>query len=368
MRKRLHTLLIFIILLSYPAWAFPGGVLADQKASAETVKLFEKMLSFSSRGIMIGHQDDLAYGIGWKYPDGQSDVFRVTGDYPALFGWDLGHLEIDSEYNLDSVSFSDMRKFAKTVHELGGINQYSWHCNNPLTGGSSWDTSNPATVKSILPGGEKHLYYISWLDKVAEFLLSLRDNEERPIPVLFRPFHELGGDWFWWGQTYCSSDEFKELYRFTIDYLLKSKDVHNIIVVYSNADTFNSCESFLDRYPGDNYVDIIGFDIYQSSKTSNDAFSEGLRKQLSILKKASLSTGKLPAITEMGYEQIPYPRWWTEVLWPVLREYRLSYVLFWRNAANRPNHYYVPYPGHSSEQDFLEFYRLQETLFSKNLK
>jgi mannan endo-1,4-beta-mannosidase len=368
MKKLLTTLFITALFFYTPYRAFPGGIPADKHATPETMQLYKKMLAFTSRGIMIGHQDDLAYGIGWQYPNGQSDVYRVIADYPAIFGWDLGHLELGSAYNLDSVAFADMMTFAKTVHQQGGINQYSWHCNNPLTGGSTWDTSNKGTVKSILPGGEKHEVYTDWLDKIAEFLLNLRDEDGNAIPVLFRPFHELEGDWFWWGKPYCSSDEFKELFRFTIDYLIKTKGVHNILIVYSNADTFTDCHSFLDRYPGDDYIDIIGFDVYQSPKKSNADFSDMVKHKLSILNEAAVKTGKLPAITEMGYEQIPDPKWWTEVLWPTIRRTGISYILFWRNAANRPNHYYMPYPGQISEKDFLEFYHYPETLFSSDLK
>ncbi|MBK7028126.1 MAG: beta-mannosidase [Bacteroidales bacterium] len=338
-----------------------------QECFPETQQLYKKLNTLTQKGIMFGHQDDLAYGIGWKYPNGQSDVYRVTGDYPAVFGWDLGHLELESAYNLDSVSFRDMIGFAKSVHENGGINQYSWHCNNPLTGGSTWDVSNAGTVKSILPGGEKHMVYISWLDQVAWFLHSLRDAEGNAIPVLFRPFHELEGNWFWWGKPYCTSEEFKTLYQFTIDYLINTKQVHNIIIIYSNADNFTTCENFLDRYPGDNYVDMIGFDIYQSPKISNAAFVDWLKQMLGVLQEASVKTGKIPAITEMGYEQIPDPTWWTNVLWPTIKDFKISYVLFWRNAANRPNHYYMPYPGHPSEKDFLKLYSFPETLFRKDL-
>ncbi|MBK7172078.1 MAG: beta-mannosidase [Bacteroidales bacterium] len=364
-------MLCFILssVLLYSGFLQAQGVntLADKKATTETQQLYKKLISTTQKGIMFGHQDDLAYGIGWKYPSGQSDVFRILGDYPAVFGWDLGHIETGSAYNLDSVSFLQMQEFALTVHNMGGINQYSWHCNNPLTGGSSWDISDPGAVKSILPGNAKNILYTEWLDKLASFLKSLTDENGKPIPVLFRPFHELEGDWFWWGKAHCSSDEFKQLYIFTINYLLQIKEVHNIITVYSNADNFNSCEGFLDRYPGNNYVDMIGFDFYQSPKMKNDEFMALVKQKLSFLEEAARKTGKIPAITEMGYEQIPDSLWWTNVLWPTIKDFRLSYVLFWRNAANRPNHYYMPYPGHPSEKDFLKLYSFPETLFRKDL-
>ncbi|MBK7215353.1 MAG: beta-mannosidase [Bacteroidales bacterium] len=341
---------------------------ADKKATAETRKLFNKIKELRTQGIMFGHQDDLAYGIGWIYPNGSSDVLKVTGDYPAVFGWDLGHLETGSAHNLDSVPFNTMKELARQVYSRGGINQFSWHCNNPLTGGSTWDVSNPGTVKSILEGGEKHQVFISWLDKVADFLGGLRDENGRQIPVLFRPYHEFDGGWFWWGKPYCSNDEYKQLYQFTFDYLVKVRKIHNLIFVFSNTDLFTGTDQYLERYPGNEYADIIGFDTYQDPKTPNETFTAGLRTKLEILESAAKQTGKIPALTEIGYEQIPYPSWWTEVLWASIKDYSISYALLWRNAANRPNHYYMPYPGQQSEKDFIELYKLPRTLFGNDLK
>src|SRR5436190_18227416 len=72
---------------------------ADKKATKETVALYNNLKKLLSKGFMFGHQDDLAYGVGWKYDAstssaGRSDIKDVTGDYPAVYGWELGHLEI----------------------------------------------------------------------------------------------------------------------------------------------------------------------------------------------------------------------------------------------------------------------------------
>ena len=84
--------------------------LCDSEADAAATGLFEALDRCASRGVMLGHQDDLSYGVGWvDAGDGRSDVRDVTGDYPALFGWDLGHLELDSLRNLDGVPFGAMR-------------------------------------------------------------------------------------------------------------------------------------------------------------------------------------------------------------------------------------------------------------------
>jgi len=182
------------------------GTMADPKASKLTAELFSRLIENLKSGIMIGHQDDLAYGIGWKAPNGQSDIFRMCSDYPAVFGWDLGHIETGAAVNLDSVPFNDIAKYAAEMYARGGINTFSWHCNNPLTGGSAWDVKTPGVVKSILPGGDKNAEFNQWLDRVAGFFARLKDGNGEPIPVLFRPFHEHTGSLFWWGKDLCTPE------------------------------------------------------------------------------------------------------------------------------------------------------------------
>lgn len=341
---------------------------ADTKASASTVKLLTNMKALSAKGIMIGHQDDLAYGIGWKAPNGQSDVYKVCSDYPAVFGWDLGGIETGSKYNLDSVPFSDMAKYAVDVHSRGGINSFSWHSINPLTGGNAWDIKTPGVVKSILPGGTKHNEYVIWLEKVAAFLSGIKEANGEPIPVIFRPFHEQTGDWFWWGKAHCTSAEFSQLWQFTFKYLTETKNIHNLIYNFSTGGSFKNMKDYSDRYPGDDFVDMVGFDIYQDARQPNSEFAQLLTSQLNILVEFAKAKNKIPALTEVGYEQIPDPVWWTNVFYPAVESFPLSYALFWRNAANRPNHYYMPYPGQKSESNFKDFYALPGTLFLKDLE
>jgi mannan endo-1,4-beta-mannosidase len=342
--------------------------ISDQYATASTKKLLATMKLLSGKGIMIGHQDDMAYGIGWIAPNGQSDVLKVCGDYPAVFGWDLGGIETGSKYNLDSVPFSDIAKYAVDVHSKGGINTFSWHCINPLTGGNAWDVKTPGVVKSILPGGANNDRFNMWLDNVAAFLSSLKDKNGDPIPVIFRPFHEQTGSWFWWGRKLCTKEEFRQLWQYTFKYLGETKNVHNLVYGFSTGGDFSNTREFSDRYPGDSYVDIVGFDSYQDAKQPNEKFTESLSAQLTILLQFAKDKNKLAALTEIGYEQIPFPEWWTKVFYPAVKDKPVSYALFWRNAANRPNHYYMPYPGQQSENDFNIFYALPGTLFLKDLE
>lgn len=336
---------------------------ANNKATVETVNLLLNMKALTAKGFMFGHQDDLAYGIGWAAPDGPSDIYLLVKDYPAVFGWDLGHIELGAEENLDGVSFASMKLWAIQVHAMGGINTYSWHADNPLTGGNTWDISSPEVVRSVLPFGENHDLYLSWLDRLAAFFLDLKDETGLPIPVIFRPYHEHTGNWFWWGQALCTAEEFRELWHMTFHYLKDTCKVNNLLWAYSPSDNFKSLDEFTERYPGKDYTDIVGFDLYQQPGQTSEHFAARLKEKAGLLVDFAATLEKIPAITEMGYEQIPDPVWWTNVVWASLKDLPVSYALFWRNAINRPDHYYAPYPGHISQDDFFRFYEFPETLF-----
>ncbi|HEY2726530.1 MAG TPA: glycosyl hydrolase [Parafilimonas sp.] len=327
----------------------------DKHATAETINLYNNLKRNLSKGVMIGHQDDLAYGVNWKYKNGRSDIKDVTGDYPAVMGFELGRIELDHPVNLDSVPFDKMHGFIKTAYEQGSVITISWHLNNPLTGKTAWDPSPKETVASILPGGEKNSLYNSWLDKVAAFFQSLKGDRGENIPIIFRMFHELNGSWFWWGGKNCTPDEIRQLYQYSEKYLRDVKHVHNLLYAY-NTDKFYSANEFLERFPGDDYTDVLGFDIYQ--RNGNAEFMKDANNMLSMLDSIASSHKKIPALTEFGYAGLPDSTWWTNVLLPGLKNHTAAYALAWRNAGAKKDgstEFYVPYKGQASAKDFAAF-------------
>lgn len=364
MAVRFLTIVYFFVLsaMASAQQDMPG----DKEATNETVNLYNRLKKIANTGFMFGHQDDLAYGVGWKYENGRSDIKDVTGDYPAVYGWELGHLEIDKPHNLDSVPFDRMQQLIKQGYERGGVITISWHLNNPLTGKSAWDPE-PGTVASILPGGTKHELYKNWLDKIAVFMNGLKGTGGEFIPVIFRPFHELNGSWFWWGGKNCTADEFKKLWVFTVSYLRDEKKLHHLLYAY-NTDRFSSREEYLEKYPGDEWVDVIGFDIYQRN-TPNEKFITDLDKMLSTLVEIAAEKNKLSALTEFG-GNFSDSTWWTGTFAKGIGKHKISWVLGWRNAGRKPGgefEAYAPYKGHVSEKDFVRFYELKNTFFEKDI-
>ena len=329
----------------------------------ETEALLANLKNVSTKGIMFGHHDDTNYGIGWEGDEGRSDVKSVCGDYPAVISFDLGELELGGEANLDKVPFDKLRKEIINQDQRGGMVSLSWHARNPLTGGDAWDVTDTTVVKSILPGGSNHRKFSGWLGKVASFINSLQTADGVKVPVLFRPWHEHTGSWFWWGEKLCTPDEYKTLWQVTVD-SLRAHGVDNALYAYSPGTEPQDTAQYLKRYPGDELVDVLGFDTYQFDRT---AFLEGLDRSLAIADSIGKAHHKVIAVTEVGYEGIPDAKWWTGTLLPALEKYPVAYVLVWRNARERVTHFYAPYPGQASAEDFVEFYKSPKTLFAADV-
>ena len=357
---------LFILLLLCAGIAAKAGkpVPSDPKATPEAVKLYQKMLILQQKGMMFGHQDDLPYGTTWYNVEGRSDVKEVCGDYPAIFGWELGHLELGHAFSLDSVNFNQIRGWIKKTNKEGAINTISWHFRNPLTGGTAWDVSSKKTVAAILPGGEKNELYKQYLDKLAAFMLSLKTDQGKLIPILFRPFHEHTGSWFWWGKDLCTVAEYKALWRYTVTYLRDIKNIHHLLYAYSTG-TVSTADEYLERYPGDDLIDLLAFDSYDYGGD----FAGGLSNCCKIVSKIGAEKGKIVAVSEAGGKIAQNPEWWTKTLLETLRPFNMSYVLVWRNAyKNTKEIAYAPEKGCPSEKDFMKFYNDQKTLFLKDIK
>ena len=330
--------------------------------TTETENLLANLKKVSSKGIMFGHHDDTNYGIGWDGEEGRSDVKSVCGDYPAVISFDLGHIELGDTVSLDNVPFSKIRREILNQYQRGGMSSLSWHLRNPLTGGDSWDVSDTTVVKSVLPGGSNHEKFTGWVSKVSAFINSLQTEDGVKVPVLFRPWHEHTGRWFWWGEKLCTPED-KALWHMTVD-ILREDGVNNALYAYSPGSEPQDTVQYLKRYPGDDLVDVIGFDTYQFDR---DSYIANLEKSLAIIDSIGKVHNKIIAITETGYEGIPDSKWWTGTLLPAIEKYPIAYVLVWRNARERVTHFYAPYPGQISADDFVEFYKHPKTLFAADV-
>lgn len=363
---------LVLLFVCYSELARPQSSLQliDRNASKETRALFLNLHHLSQDHILFGHQHDTEYGHGWFGESGRSDVKSVTGSYPAVIGVDF----LGMAGAPDSVSGKAqqlLKKIISDTYNRGGVTTVAWHFSNPVSGdGFNWKEGvSAAAVKDIIPGGSHHEKYKSILAVIAQLANSVTGKDSSLAPMIFRPYHELDGDWFWWGRSHCTANEFKTLWRFTVSYLRDSLQVHNFIYAFSPDCRFNSEEEYLERYPGNDWVDMVGIDNYADfGRDGKYNLEAGIRK-LKIVSDYATKTGKLAAFTETGLESIPNPLWWTGTLLKALKssKARLAYVLVWRNDAKSTTHFYAPFPGQASEADFLEFYDDPYTVFEKDL-
>lgn len=348
-----------------------GAKLIDINATNETKALYFNLGKLSGKSILFGHQHATEYGHGWSGERNRSDVKSVTGSHPAVIGVDFSGLSGRSDSMIEKEKNSLRENIADTYNR-GGVTTVSWHFSNPASGGGFYwkDSISAPAVKLIIPGGSHHQKYKDILRTIGDLATSTKGSDGKLVPMIFRPYHELDGDWFWWGRSHCTVEEFRLLWRFTVSYLRDSLGVHNFIYAFSPDNKFNTEEQFLERYPGNEWVDMVGMDNYGDFGRDGKYNVEAGLKKLKIVSDFALKAGKLAAFTETGLESIPNATWWTEILLKTLKsgKLKLCYVLVWRNDTRSTTHYYAPFPGQISEADFLKFYRDPFTLFEKDLR
>ena len=349
---------------------------SSPKQNAEAQLLIERLDTLRSKGIMFGHQDDPMYGLTWAYDADSSDVKNVCGDYPAVMGFELGGVEMGDEKSLDSVPFTRITEEVIKHYQRGGIITLSWHPRNPLTTiegggnagqkfpkGTAWDVSDSTVVKSILSGGQLHEKFQIWMQRMSDFLATLKTEDGKLIPIIYRPWHENTGSWFWWGEKLCTADEYKALWNMLQD-KLRSDGFTNLVWAYFPGMAADLTEEkYLERYPGNDRVDIVGIDGYQWG--NKEDFQQQLDQNLDMLTKFAEKNSKIAALTECGLKNLADPTWWTSTLKPIVDKYPISYLLVWRNDKNE---WFGPSPIKPDAEYFKVYHNAENSLFLNDIK
>ena len=161
-------------------------------------------------------------------------------------------------------------------------------------------------------GGAQEAQFLSYLDRLADFFAALTDDTGTLIPVVFRPFHEINGTWFWWNGTDRQADMVL-VWRKMVDYLRTTKGVTNVLfelnynLSRTAADaTSNTSAAYAGWYPGDTYVDILSGDLYQDqalSATANWALTgSSTRADYAALIELAKVSRKPMFFSEVGFQ------------------------------------------------------------------
>lgn len=351
-------------------------VVAREKATAETLALFYNLKQLPEKGFAIGQQN--AFSNFFFNIKGKSDFKKTTASDPAIIGLDFSNITDDKNTGKeDNWYFQQEQQIiadVKKAYNQGIIVTFSWHFREPYKGEEFYADrladKAKNRVKSILSGGENHDYYKRKLDKIAEVAKNLKGNDGKLIPVIFRPFHEFDGSWFWWGAGYCSPEEYKELFTFTVSYLKDNKRVTNFLYAFSPDNQFNSEAEYLKRYPGDSYVDVLGMDNYGDFDNKGEEGAKLANSKLKILSDLAKQRNKIAALTETGYQitftKDPIEGFFSKNIYNALtaNDIAVSYVMFWENNEEA---YFIPQPNMPDTADFVEFTKKPKSLLSNQL-
>ncbi len=337
--------------------------IVDKHANKQTRYLYLNLQEQMNKALLFGMHDATGYGVGWTGDDDRSDVKDVCGDYPAVYSEDLNKITRDSQ--VDRVRYR-----LTSAYRRGGVITMCWHQYDP-DGRSFYadEVNKEKIVSQILPGGARHADYLTKLKRLGDFFKSLRGDNGEAIPVIFRPYHEHSGGWFWWGVGHCTMEEYNQLWQFTADYLHNTLNVHNLLWAISpSLDHVRLGDHYFDRFPGNDYVDIYGTDYYYSDPVPPSKVNE-YRAGLHTVAEHAINYDKIPALTEVGQEGLDDADWFTKMLIDPIKDDSLntffSYAAVWRNEST--SHHFAPYPGHPAVSNFIDFYNNPYTLFESDL-
>lgn len=284
-------------------------------ASPEAKALLETLYSISGHYTLTGQHN---------YPNVKSRntefATKYTGKAPAVFSSDLGHAKAG---DADSyLARPDIVKEAIRQHQLGALVTLCWHAvpptaDEPITF-QQLPGSDPKNLKSVqgklldeqfkdllTPGTALYQKWCAQVDAIAIFLKQLQDAH---VPILWRPYHEMNGDWFWWGGR---TGEYSTvaLYRQLFDRLVNHHQLKNLIWVWSMDRVSKPGMEHAKFFPGIEFVDVLALDVY-----GND-FAQSYYDSL-----IELSQGKPVTLAEVGNPPAPeilekQPKWTYYVIW-----------------------------------------------------
>ncbi|MCM1232171.1 MAG: glycoside hydrolase family 26 protein [Ruminococcus flavefaciens] len=221
-----------------------GYALSNPHADRAAQKVYDYLCGSFGRHMLSGQQESVWRGS----PDYEMDyIGRTTGRLPAMRGLDF-----------ISADFEGVVERSKAWYKGGGLVTVCWHTG--INGGGYQEAKDdiPDFEKLFAAGSPENTAMLENWDRAAEALARLRDAG---VPVLWRPFHEFDGGWFWWGKD--GSENFIRLWRMMYDRFTNRFGLTNLIWVLGYSGEVKD-----GWYPGDHYCDIIGSDAYDGSTHS----------------------------------------------------------------------------------------------------
>jgi hypothetical protein len=298
---------------------------ADPDLSPEARRVLEYLTSVYGRKTLTAVS---------RYGGGPAAVLHMTGREPAISGTDIcGFARKDSDQYHATVK-GTVAQCLRWWQEKGGLLTLHYHWGLPGDPeGTAWGDKNRNErvridlAKATTPGTDEHRAVLADLRVTADYLKQLADAG---VPVLWRPLHEIDGNWFWWTDPETPENT-AALWRMMFDYFVKERGLHNLIWVYNAAHVTHGLkkrDATLDDeiayrrrfYPGDRYVDIASIDTYSNPKLGWGApWDDARRRAFELMERVApdkmLAVGEDAALINPDVVQKEGPGWLYCLAW-----------------------------------------------------
>ncbi|HEX8350141.1 MAG TPA: glycosyl hydrolase [Hymenobacter sp.] len=261
--------------------------LSNPKATKEAKALYAYINDMYGKKMLSG-QMWASWGI-----DELKYIQDSTGKQPALRGMDF----IDRRQNQAEV------QRAIDWWKTGGIPTVMWHWGAPSVGQGYENSKKPVSIDSIfIKDTPQYKAFWAELEEKGDLLEQLNKAN---VPVLWRPFHELNGNWFWWGKQ--GPEKFKRLWITMYDYYTKKRKLNNLIWVLCYTGKPDAA-----WYPGDQYVDIAGADTYSRDNAPQAPMYQAMQTIVADRMPITYHECGIPPDPDACLKQGTMWSWWME--------------------------------------------------------
>lgn len=325
-------------------------------------QLLTNLQAYADGGIpLMGQQHGLDTSISPRNAEGySSDIHAVTGKYPAVVGMDFGENPTSWSSSVDD-NANKMAEVIKQTDNLGALFTASSHLPNPVTGGDSTDTSGNVNLDEFSATGAYAKQFNQFVDTVVETSKKAVRSDGSKIAWVLRPFHEMNGNWFWWSAPNQSPEKVKAAFVRLHDALEKAGVADQVLLAYAPNSIYEGThtkESYLENYPGDNVIDVLGYDTYwQSPNQTLTDWTGELKKDMNMIADLAKERGKVAALTEFGRQgshtmtadsNDPFEVTVSEAV----NNSNVAYAMTWASFNYKPTDIQqVPWAGHPESDD-----------------
>jgi len=333
----------------------------DEDLTAKSNALFQNLKAIQKTNVILFGQEffnSFRYGSGSAHGEKDfSDSKAVTGSHPAVLGSDFHYYleksSIERSYHTEAV---------KWAYQLGYVITFDWHLSARGTTSYQYAGSPPGLVNNIVTDGtDDRAWFLSELDKVIDIINNDLKLNNDTIPIVFRPFHEMNGNWFWWGSAATTAQNYKALYALTVNYI--KEKTKSVLFCWSPNVPLD-----FNYYPGDEYVDVVGLDYYEVNVST-------LRTQLGLLVDFAGQHEKIAVLSETGNRVAGdnASLYWSETVLPAIlndpadKASKISWLLTWINASW--SYPYVPHAASSTtaKNSFISFKQSPNIIFGDEI-